>query len=78
MAKFIVNSEGRKAIRKDEVRNLEIDYDPSVEGVNPQPASWKLHVYFIQGLGHLVIFESSPTLEGIQVLAANVMAALEE
>jgi len=76
MAKFIVNSTADQAVRADEVRNLEIDYNAAIGGDNPIAANYKLHVYFIS-MGHSIVFEVDTTLEGIQGKAATVLAALE-
>ena len=79
MAKFITNSVGTKAIKKDSVLTLEITYNTGrlIEGSEPIPAFYSLDILSAAMLGHVWSFETDPTLEGIQAKAATVLAALE-
>ncbi len=77
MAKFIINSLGDRAVRKEQVRTLLIDYDPAIEGDNPQDAMYNLRVHFNIDGGDPIIFETDATLVGLQGKAATVLAALE-
>jgi hypothetical protein len=78
MAKFVTNSTGDMAVRKEQVKALSINLDPAVEGETPRPVSYNLRVHFTQGAGFdPMVFETDTTLVGIQGKAAAVLAALE-
>ena len=78
MAKFVINSTGDMAVRKEQVKALSINLDPATEGETPRAVSYNLRVHFTQGTGFdPMIFEVDTTLQGIQSKAATILAALE-
>ena len=77
MAKFITNSAGTRAIRKEKIRGLIIDYDAAIGGDNPSPAVYNLRALFEASTDAPLIFEQDTTLEGVQSKAAAVLEALE-
>lgn len=79
MAKFVSNSEGKKAARKENIISLEITYNSgrSHEGEEPVVGYYSLDVLFAELGGHVWSFETDPTLVGIQVKAATILQLLE-
>ena len=77
MAKFIVNSTGTRAICKEQIRGLMIDYDAAIGGDNPSSAVYSLRAHFIASADTPMIFEQDETLVGLQAKAATVLEALE-
>ncbi len=78
MAKFIINSTGDKALRKDKVQQLEIVQIPL--NTNPETYKYNLSIKMevASYIGYLgIVFETDPTLEGISAKAATLLAALE-
>jgi hypothetical protein len=74
MSKFVVNTDGTKAINKEEVSNLEIMLTPATEDAD---AFYSLNIFFIQTRVHAYEFERDSTFEGIQAKATTILEALE-
>ncbi len=75
MATFVINSTGRGAVRKSEVRSLEITLVPL--HTDPETYKYILSVKMEDTRVLGLIFEEDATLGGIQAKAATVLAALE-
>ncbi len=79
MAKFIINSAGTKAVRKDDIKTLEIDraITGSDDQGNPVYGNYELKV-LLWAVALQITFESAETLEAVQALATPILVALEE
>ncbi len=80
MAKFLTNSTGIRAVRKELVRLLEIDRQiigSTVQG-DPVYGDRELKVMISEIVMPQITFETGETLEAVQALATSILAALEE
>ncbi len=79
MAKFITNSTGTRAVRKEDVKLLVIDQ--SITGSTEQGEStygdYELKVV-LWDASPQITFESNESMGVVQALAASVLAELEE
>ena len=79
MAKFIVNSTGTKAIRKEDVTYMEIEREltGSDELGMPTYGGWILKMYLGEASRPQITFEREETSQAVQLLAAPILTALE-
>ncbi len=79
MAKFVMNSTGTRAVRKEEVKLLAIDQ--MIIGSTPQGepvyGGYELKVVMLE-MAPQITFETGETLEAVQSLASPILTALEE
>ena len=78
MANFIINSVGTKAIKLSQILGVEIEpIHPQGPGGHETITGYNLALTLDFSQGGKIMFETSPTLEGIQALGAAVLGALE-